>query len=94
MKSELDLRNIWVKAINRQQWQGIVKMVTDAAYSNVVLWFYLIYCLGEKAIIYKYDSHGRPETTDYKSFQQNVFKSLVYEVWMETIILNHLVTAV
>ena len=34
LKTELDLRNIHVKAKNRRHWQKIVKMVTDAAYSN------------------------------------------------------------
>ena len=36
LNSELDLRNIRVKALNRKHWQGIVKMVTDAAYSDGV----------------------------------------------------------
>ena len=31
LNSELDLRNIRVKALNRKHWQGIVKMVTDRA---------------------------------------------------------------
>ncbi len=34
LKTELDLRNIRVKATNRKFWQKVVKMVTDAAYSN------------------------------------------------------------
>ena len=37
LNSELNLRNIRVKALNRKQWQGIVKMVTDAACSDRVL---------------------------------------------------------
>ena len=32
LKTELNLRNIRVIALNREQWQRIVKMVTDAAY--------------------------------------------------------------
>ena len=36
MKKELDLRNIRVKALNRSHWQKIVRMVTDAAYSDSV----------------------------------------------------------
>ena len=34
LDSELALRNIRVKALNRKGWQGLVKMVTDAAYSD------------------------------------------------------------
>ena len=34
LKSELDLRNTRVKATNRNHWIKIVKMVTDAAYSD------------------------------------------------------------
>ena len=34
LNSELDLRNIRVKALNRNHWQKLVKMVTDAAYSD------------------------------------------------------------
>jgi hypothetical protein len=34
LKTELNLRNTRVKATNRNHWQKIVKMVTDAAYSN------------------------------------------------------------
>ena len=34
LKTELDLRNIRVKSTNRRHWQKIVKMVTDAAYSD------------------------------------------------------------
>ena len=37
LNSELDLRNIRVKALNRKYWQKLVKMVTDAAYSDCVL---------------------------------------------------------
>ena len=36
LKSELDLRNTRVKAMNRKQWQKIVKMVVDAAYPAIV----------------------------------------------------------
>ena len=36
LRSELDLRNIRVKALNRKGWQRIVKDVTDAAYSDRV----------------------------------------------------------
>ena len=36
METELDLRNIRVKALNRSHWQKIVCMVTDAAYSDSV----------------------------------------------------------
>ena len=36
LKSELDLQNIGVIASNRKEWQKIVRMVTDAAYSNSV----------------------------------------------------------
>ena len=36
LKSELDLRNIRVKAQHRKGWQRIVKQVTDAAYSDRV----------------------------------------------------------
>ena len=36
MSTELNLRNIRVKALNRKHWQNIVKMVTDAAYSDNV----------------------------------------------------------
>ena len=36
IKSGLDLRNIRVKALNRKHWQRLVKMVTDAAYSDSV----------------------------------------------------------
>ena len=34
LKTELDLRNTRVKAMNRNHWQKLVKMVTDAAYSD------------------------------------------------------------
>jgi hypothetical protein len=34
LNTELDLRNVRVKATNRNHWQKLVKMVTDAAYSN------------------------------------------------------------
>ena len=34
LKTELDLRNARVKATNRNHWRKIVRMVTDAAYSN------------------------------------------------------------
>ena len=37
LNSELDLRNIRVKALNRKYWQKLVKMVTDAAYSDCVI---------------------------------------------------------
>ena len=33
IKSELDLRNVRVKALNRKHWQKRVSMVTEAAYS-------------------------------------------------------------
>ena len=36
LKTELNLRNIREEALNRKQWQRIVKMVTDAAYSGSV----------------------------------------------------------
>ena len=36
-ETELDLRNIRVKALNRSHWQKIVRMVTDAAHSDSVL---------------------------------------------------------
>ena len=36
LKTELDLRNIRVKSVNRKYWQRLVKLVTDAAYSNIV----------------------------------------------------------
>ena len=36
LKTELDLRNIRVKATNRKHWQKIVRMVTDAAYAAMV----------------------------------------------------------
>ena len=36
MNTELDLRNIRVKALNRSHWKKIVKMVTNAAYSDKV----------------------------------------------------------
>ena len=34
LKTELDLQNTRVKAMNRNHWQKLVKMVTDAAYSD------------------------------------------------------------
>ena len=34
LKTEIDLRNVRVKATNRNHWLKIVKMVTDAAYSD------------------------------------------------------------
>ena len=37
LKSELDLRNIRVKATNRKHWQKRVTMVTAAAYSAITL---------------------------------------------------------
>ena len=37
LKSELDLRNTRVKALNRNHWQKIVRMVTNAAYSDIAL---------------------------------------------------------
>ena len=37
MKSELDLQNIRAKALDRNHWQKIVKMVTNAAYSDIAL---------------------------------------------------------
>ena len=37
LTSELNLRNIRVKALNRKYWQKLVRMVTDAAYSNNVI---------------------------------------------------------
>ena len=37
LTSELHLRNIRVKALNRRYWQKVVRMVTDAAYSNNVI---------------------------------------------------------
>ena len=37
MKSELDLQNIRDKALDRNHWQKIVKMVTNAAYSDIAL---------------------------------------------------------
>ena len=37
LKSDLDLRNVRVKSLNRRYWQRLVKMVTDAAYSDDVL---------------------------------------------------------
>ena len=37
LKSELDLQNIRVTALDRNHWQKIVKMVTNAAYSDIAL---------------------------------------------------------
>ena len=37
LKSELDLQNIRVTALDRNYWQKIVKMVTNAAYSDIAL---------------------------------------------------------
>ena len=37
LKSELDLQNIRAKALDRNHWQKIVKMVTNAAYSDIAL---------------------------------------------------------
>ena len=37
INSELDLRNVRVKAQHRKGWQGIVRTVTDAAYSDGAL---------------------------------------------------------
>ena len=37
INSELDLRNVRVKAMNRKHWQKRVKMITDAAYSTITL---------------------------------------------------------
>ena len=35
LKSELDLRNTRIKALNRKHWQKIVKMLTNTAYSDI-----------------------------------------------------------
>ena len=35
LTSELNLRNTRVKAMNRKHWQKVVKMVVDAAYSDI-----------------------------------------------------------
>ena len=35
LKSELDLRNTRIKALNRKHWQKIVRMLTNTAYSDI-----------------------------------------------------------
>ena len=79
IKAELDLRDIRVKALNRKHWQRIVKMVTDAAYSDTIVYYNILFCsMGERAIIYMVDDRQDKTRLCSLSF---VYAFLISSYW-------------